>query len=491
MVQSSRFGTIVCALLGLALVTGCGGAAPNNLASSGATTTSANGSSSATTTPSTPTPTPSPTPTPTPSPTPTPIVTTTSLTAETSTNTSVATSYPQAAGNEAPSNVSKVDTRSLLYSGATTKIYAHFMAWFGNPNHMGIGYTSSDPNQVQRQVSDALSRGISGFIEDWYGPNHSNDLMSNDTAFVLKTESESRNGAFEFAMMADGGALDSSCTPPPGQTQAASCLTDQMITLLTYAYNKFEISPAYMKIGGRPAVFFFDPDRFGTLDWQRIASSIPGNPVLIFQNSGGFTHAQSSGSISWVMINKGVPDDWSQSYLDNFYSAAVAHPQGHAFAATYKGFNDTLASWTAQRIVNQNCGQTWLNTFSEIGKFYSANSQLESLQLVTWNDYEEATEIETGIDNCINVSASVSGTELSWSLSGPGQENTIDHYTPYISVDGENLMALSDLPTGTHTLDLSTYHFAAGNYKVYVKAVGKPSIKNQMSGAATFVSSGS
>jgi hypothetical protein len=57
-------------------------------------------------------------------------------------------------------------------------------------------------------------------------------------------------------------------------------------------------------------------------------------------------------------------------------------------------------------------------------------------------------------------------------------------------VDGENLMALSDVPAGTHTLDLSGYHFAAGSYKVYVKAVGKPSIKNQMSGAATFASSG-
>jgi len=489
LVQISRFGTLVCALLGLALVTGCGGAASNKLASSGTTTTSANGSSSGTSTPTTPTPGPTPTPTPTPSPTPTPIVTITTLTVETGANTSAAASFAaQSNGNEGLSNVSKVDTRTLLYPGATTKIYAHFMAWFGgDKGHMDVGYTSSDPNQVNRQVSDALSRGISGFIEDWYGPNNS---MPNATAFTLKAEAESRNGAFQFAMMADGGALDSSCTPPQGQTAAQSCLTDQMISILTYAYNSFENSPAYMMINGRPAVFFFEPDRFGTLDWQRVASSVPGNPVFIFQNSGGFTHSQTSGSISWVMINKGVPNDWSQSYLDNFYSTALTHPQGHAFAATYKGFNDTLAGWTDQRIVNQNCGQTWLNTFSEIGKYYSANSQLESLQLVTWNDYEEATEIETGIDNCINVSASVSGTQLSWSLSGNGQENTIDHYTPYISVDGENLMPLSDVPAGTHTVDLSGYHFTAGSYKVYVKAVGKPSIKNQMSGAASFVSSG-
>src|SRR5207248_8672843 len=66
-------------------------------------------------------------------------------------------------------------------------------------------------------------------------------------------------------------------------------------------------------------------------------------------------------------------------------------------SATYKGFNDTLADWSSNRTINQNCGQTWLSTFSEIGKYYSKATQLESLQLVTWNDYEEATEIESGI----------------------------------------------------------------------------------------------
>ncbi|HET8825297.1 MAG TPA: hypothetical protein VFM77_09220, partial [Terriglobales bacterium] len=152
--------------------------------------------------------------------------------------------------------MSKVSTRTLLYSGATTKIYAHFMAWFGQSSHMDVGYTSSDPNQVKRQVSDAMSRGISGFIEDWYGPNNS---MPNQTAFALKAEAESRNGGFVFAIMEDGGALNN-CNATSGCD-----LTGQIISDLTYAYNNFETSPAYMTIGGRPAVFFFDPDRFGTL----------------------------------------------------------------------------------------------------------------------------------------------------------------------------------------------------------------------------------
>jgi len=351
------------------------------------------------------------------------------------------------------------------------------MAWFGQSSHMDVGYTSSNPAQVSRQVGDALSRGISGFIEDWYGQNNA---MPNATAFALKAEAESRNGDFVFAIMEDGGALNS-CHATSGCD-----LTGQMITDLTYAYNNFETSPAYMKIDGRPAVFFFDPDRFGTLDWQRIATSVPGNPLFVFQNSGGFTHSQSSGSISWVMIDTSNPNDWSQSYLDGFYAAGLAHAAAHPFGATYKGFNDTLAGWSMNRIVNQNCGQTWLSTFSEIGKYHSAASQLESLQLVTWNDYEEATEIESGIDNCVTVSASISNNQLSWTVSG--SENTIDHYAPFISIDGEGLMSLGDVQSGTHTVDLAPYHFAAGSYSVYVKAVGKPSFKNQISNRVAYAS---
>jgi hypothetical protein len=282
--------------------------------------------------------------------------------------------------------------------------------------------------------------------------------------------------------MEDGGALGS-CNSTPGCD-----VTGQLIIDLPYAYSNFENSPAYITFNGRPAVFFFDPDRYGTLDWQRVATTMSayGNPLLIFQNSGGFTHAQSSGSISWVIIDTTNANDWEQSYLDNFYQTALSYSSEHAFGATYKGFNDTLASWGSKRIMNQNCGQTWLSTFSEIGKFYSSSAtQLESLQLVTWNDYEEGTEIESGINNCVSVAASLTGTQLSWTTTG--NENTIDHYTPFISIDGENLMPLSDVPAGVHSVDVSTYGFATGTYKLYVKAVGKPTLKNQMSNAASFV----
>ncbi|MFB3916824.1 MAG: hypothetical protein ACE14M_08845 [Terriglobales bacterium] len=396
---------------------------------------------------------------------------TTTLTAETSNNTSAANTFQsQTNGNVGAGNVSKVDHRTLLYSGASTQIYTNIMFWFGESNHMNVGYNSATAAQVQKQVDDHLSRGLTGTIVDWYGPGQS---WTDTGTMLLKQYAETLPGSpFKFAIMEDKGAL-LGCANTPGCD-----VTQQLLSDLAYIYNKYFGSPAYMRIGGRPVVFEFGLERFN-INWDYVKANAPGNPLFIFQNTSGFTHAATGGAFSWVMINTSNPNDWEQSYLDNFYSTALSYPTQHAFGTAYKGFNDTLASWSLNRIMNQNCGQTWLNSWKEAGKYYSSSRQLESFQITTWNDYEEGTEIESGIENCVSVSGSVSGNTLNWNISG--NENTIDHYQVFISGDGENLMPLATVASGIHGLDLGQFGIDAGGYTVYVKAVGRPSMTNKMS----------
>ena len=128
---------------------------------------------------------------------------TTTLAAQTGNNTSAAASFThQSNGNLGAGNVSKLDIRSLLYPGATTRIYAHFMPWFGGSNHMNVGYSSTDPNQVRRQVQDMISRGIDGAIIDWYGPGSTSDTVTK----LVMAEAEKHPG-FSFALMVDKGAI--------------------------------------------------------------------------------------------------------------------------------------------------------------------------------------------------------------------------------------------------------------------------------------------
>src|SRR3954454_17528824 len=85
----------------------------------------------------------------------------TTVTQESSNNTSAADTFAaQSNSDAAAGNVSKQPIRSLLYTGATTRIYAHFLPWFGQPSHMDVGYSSDTVEQVKRQVEDMQSRGI-------------------------------------------------------------------------------------------------------------------------------------------------------------------------------------------------------------------------------------------------------------------------------------------------------------------------------------------
>jgi PKD repeat protein len=400
---------------------------------------------------------------------------TTTLTAETSNNTSTAGSFTaQTNGNLGASNISKVPTRSLLYPGSTAKIYAHFLPWFGFGDHMNVGYISSDTLQIQKQVNDMISRGMNGAVIDWYGRGESSAHFA---SYDLGTqgfmhESELHPG-FNFAIMHDAGALKT-CAATLGCD-----VTQTLIDDLNYANLIYFGSPAYLRSGGRPVVYFFGHEAYA-IDWARVGASVAGNPMFIFRNGSGFTKAQTSGAFSWVAPETvSATNLMALSYLDNYYKTAISFPTSYSTGSAYKGFNDTLALWGSNRIVDQQCGQTWLQSVADAGKYYSATKQMLGIQLVTWNDYEEGSEIETGIDNCVSVSATVSGTVVSWSITG--QMNTIDHFSVFVSQDGENLMWLADAATSVTSLNLASFNLNSGNYIVFVKAVGKPSLTNKMS----------
>ena len=395
----------------------------------------------------------------------------TTLQAETGNNTSAANSFTrQTNGNLGAGNVSKLALKSLLPGGSNTKMYVTWLGWFGRQDHMSVGYNSDDSAQIHSQVEDMISRGVDGAIAAWYGASNT----SIDTATqLLEKEAESHAGQFQFAIMEDAGALGAAAI-------ANGCdVTDQLIADLTYIASQYESSPAYMRINGRPVVFFFFVDAY-YIDWPRVISSIPGNPLLIFQGPDGLTRKLSDGGFSWVLINSNNPFDPELAAQDTFYQAAQQASGRLVFGSAYKGFNDTLATWGTNRVIQQNCGQTWLQTFSEAGKFYSGNSQLPAMQIATWNDYEEGTAIEPGVDNCVYLTPSQSGTTITWAVGG-GDESTIDHYTVYLSTDGTNLAKLADVPAGTHTYDLGQLNLPTATYSIYIKATGKPSIQNKMS----------
>src|SRR5579864_393233 len=160
----------------------------------------------------------------------TPLTTVASLSVN---NTSAANTFAtQPNGNLGANNVSKVDVHSLLYPGAQTKILAQLLLWFGQPDHMNVGYRSTDPAQVTRQIEDMISRGIDGVIVDWYGPNN-----AIDTATQLVMHEAEKHAGFSFAIMIDAGAV--------GANGCNGCNAQQtVISLMQYVEQHYFPSSA-------------------------------------------------------------------------------------------------------------------------------------------------------------------------------------------------------------------------------------------------------
>lgn len=416
--------------------------------------------------------------------------TSTTLAQQTANNTSASNTFAgQSNGNAAAGNVSKLPIRSLLYPGSTTRIFAHVEPWWGSSSHVNIGYNSQDPAQVHRQVQDMVSRGIDGAVIDWYGPG-----SYEDPGVKLYVSEAEATPNFTIVIEIDvGGIKWHSCYPTCSATTAA-------INLFTTASTNFFSSPAIERWNGRPVAMEFAfstltlpsgaPSGWNVVDWNAVEAQVPGNVAFLHRNFNGYSVAQSAGAFVWMEpeslsnFTAGFDDTVD---LDWFYSNSVkSYPAKLPFGALWKGFDDTIASWSPPggRHIDQNCGQTWLNTFAKINQYYSSTRQLAALQLVTWNDYEEGTEIETGIDNCVSLSPALSGSQLSWTTAG--NENAVDHYTVYASPDGSALASIGDFSTSTHSLDLSSFSLPAGTYSMYVQAVGKPTIVNHISPAVTY-----
>ncbi len=410
---------------------------------------------------------------------------TTTLAIETGNNTAAANSFPGCEvssvtkgkcvdnGDLASTNVSKVNIHTLLAANQqNAKVYTTYIPYWGNSSHPNIGYSSTDPNQVAKEVTDLVSRGFDGVLVDWYGPGSWEESATE----VLKPQIE--NSPLTFALMIDQGAIEwHSCYPGCSATTA-------LLNILAFARQQgYFSSPAGIRdSSGKAIVTQFGMEAYN-INWTAIESA---NPDLhwVFENAGSFTNGYTVGAYGWLSPKHPMQNGYEGlDYTQYFEKIASQNTSKLNWASSWKGFNDVVASWAPPggRHIQQLCGKTWLDSWSAVRTF---TGRLDAVQVVTWHDYEEGTEIQSGIDNCQSVSIAVSGGTLTWQVS---DTSTLDHYTAYISTDGQNLMSLGDFAIGTNSLSLAPFNFATGSYKVFVKAVAKPSIANHMSASANYI----
>lgn len=461
-------------------------------------------------------------------------------------------------------NVSTVDPHGLLTDGSSTKIYSLVMLGFCtspqsvNPttgvencsNNVVTGYTSNATSTVQAQAKDMINRHINGAAMNWEGDGTSEDGATLKMQSYLNGNycSGPQDCTLMYLIMYDGpswqynvtstgipGTSGNGCpTSLSGTFTAAdfeNCVIAHIRNDMCYMNGYHWGNNAYQKHNGQPVVQYFPdetviPATGSAPSWADVwvhigewnsdlesnCAEAPYNddngvPVVVFENTGGFTHEDTSGSYYWIEpANPGtsqeqVADQFEYNISpattagteDYFYTTAQGyHSSQEVWGAGFKGFNSEQASWGTGRVMDQLCGQTWYNSLTAAnGNYINTEGALPFLLVDTWNDYNEGTEIESGIDNCYTSSASVNGSTLTWKLtptnSSAASLNTVDHIEIYDSPDGENLTLIDTVahPTSTSgTYSLSG--LSAGTHYLFARMVGINSVLNRMSSSVKY-----
>jgi len=386
-------------------------------------------------------------------------------------NTSASGSFEGSAnGNlDGSTSVSNVNIHTLLYPGHTTKVLAHYLPWWGaQPRSSGVPvrYRSDDPRQALRTFEDMRARGVDGVIVDWYGQN---DPAHIDAAWHSSMPELTKIPGFTFSIMVDSGTFTS-------RACKACDVTQTIVSQLDYIAREYFASRQYLRFNGHPVVFEFGMDWVGKVDWARIQAAHP-EISWVHIHKEGFDRNDSAGAFVWIAPalakNKASVPDLSQ--LREFYRYGLTEPTKIATGGAFKGFDDSLADWgkANPHFMPQSCGATWLQTFDLINQNFSAARQLPFLQLITWNDYEEGTALESGIDNCVTLQTHLSGRTLAVTLS---HANTVDHLELYEKTAGGFRL------TNRYAPETPVIPFPAGTSGTfYLKAVGKPFFKDVVS----------
>ncbi len=429
--------------------------------------------------------------------------------------------------NPLPAAVSTQSVKSYLYSGAATRVMAEYQPWFCNTStpcntHKNIGMEQSTAAQALVQAQWMKSVGADVTDVDYYGCSTSCSTPQSSTmAYNLTVTTALANAIAanpsttpKFLILLDEGAIDGSGTGqcPPASGDQSACLIAAIDTQVDYLAATWLYQSYYETnaTNGHPIVMYFInpgmwPDTnfntvYGAVSSHATASNSCGGGCtytttvdFVDQDAGAFTESGIAGGFAWPQ-----PDAWSSTnqfcwegnpcsfnYLADFYSTARAHSSKIAVGVLYKGFDDNNANWGSNRVIAQQCGQVFGFTAAAISTAgYSSLSQLQYVQLATWNDYEEGTEVETGIDNCITVGRpAISSGTLSWSLvksdATYANTSTIGSFSIYTGTSSPTTLYASGIAASATSY--SPAPTLAAGQNAWVEMIGRPLIQNRLS----------
>jgi hypothetical protein len=301
-------------------------------------------------------------------------------------------------------NQRNITLKDIPATPGSPKALADYQPWFGDPQHIDVGYNSQDPNVLRKQIESARNMGIYAFVVDWYGSRR--PFLDRSTALLQRIASEQH---FHVALMYDETQDDNGHA------------TEEAMEAMELAYQKY-IGPkavgrdAYLMYNGRPVIFIFP--KHGHTDWDQVRQQVnqwEAPPILLYENEPPPQYVKSfDGEYAWVDTgSRGWKPDgqaWGEEYLTKFYDRMRSqHPDKITVGGVWPGFNDAKASWSLNRHIDPRCGQTFEDTLRLFNENNEPSHPIPFVLIATWNDYEEGTAIERGLPHCGETKADARG----------------------------------------------------------------------------------